>query len=310
MIGSYRGVYNEHLIFSSYEYIYCRILEEKNIKFKTQYQTFKLNNKQYTPDFFIFNDEGKIVDIIEIRGSRLNLQERIDDIENIYKNYKIQIKLITEIDLKLLCKEINLSYHQLKNEWRKSSLNILNNNIGHFNAMFGKKHSESTKSIISKKAKERMFNTLYKENIVNKLINFNRANNFYYAKLPRVERVEKQCLNCGKTFLITSYQNKTRKYCSNECSSKDLIKLASVKRFDKIKDRNEKVKKEIFNWSMNNKELIINIKFNSITPSLKNLLNILKTKYDIKDWRTITSILNTSNRKDFILKLQDYVKKN
>ena len=50
------------------------------------------------------------------------------------------------------------------------------------------------------------------------MIAFNRSNNFKYARQPRVERININCLLCGNEFVVTLNNPKGRKFCSEHCA--------------------------------------------------------------------------------------------
>ena len=310
MYGSYRGYYKNNIIHSSYEYIMCKILEYDNLDYKTQLNTYQLQNKKYTPDIFVYVN-GELNRIIEIRGQRLNLEERKSDIKEVFDIYKIKIDLITETDLKECCKERNISYYKLKMEWRLSKDTYLNCNKNNFNPMFNKQQSNSTKTLISEKAKERMKNKDYRDKIIFQLVDYNKKTNFSGARKLRVPRFEIKCLYCNKIFQVTNFQFKTRKYCSLECSSKHTIFLAREKRSNLVKAKHEEIRKVVLDWADKNKESVNNIKLNKISRDLKELLETINNKTKVIDWRTITlAAFNVKTRKEFINELKNYINKN
>lgn len=54
---------------SSYEYIYAKFLDRKNIKWNSEEKYFLLENgKKYLPDFFIY-ENGKLIYVVEIKSN-------------------------------------------------------------------------------------------------------------------------------------------------------------------------------------------------------------------------------------------------
>lgn len=77
-ISCYKGYYKGYLIKSSYEYIFCKILEKNNIVYKYEEKTYDLKDCSYTPDFFIYNDKNILTSIIEIKsGNKQKIEESI-----------------------------------------------------------------------------------------------------------------------------------------------------------------------------------------------------------------------------------------
>lgn len=109
---SIQGVYTkkdgtEIWLRSSWEYIYAKWLEKQNIQFSVEVKSFELSNKQrYTPDFFIYDSNGMLDHIVEIKGYRSRLYKTelfkneypeyklivITNISDYYENYKLEVQ--------------------------------------------------------------------------------------------------------------------------------------------------------------------------------------------------------------------------
>lgn len=77
---------------SSWEYIYAKWLDEKNIIWDVEVKIFKLNeNTSYKPDFFIYNKDNEIIQIVEIKGFWKDKVYKYDE-----------LKLLLNIDLVLI----------------------------------------------------------------------------------------------------------------------------------------------------------------------------------------------------------------
>lgn len=72
-----RGVqgyyYNEYLkkyvwLRSSWEYVFAKWLNKNNIKWDVEVKSFKVADKLYRPDFFIYDDNKELIKIVEIKG--------------------------------------------------------------------------------------------------------------------------------------------------------------------------------------------------------------------------------------------------
>lgn len=309
MRGGYKGYYKGMALDSSYEYIMCKILESKNINFKVHEIRYQLIGRQYTPDFFIYNDEGELIEIIEIRGKRLNIEERIVDTNELREMLKIEVTLITEEDLKVMCEEVDLSYHDLKTTWRESSDTKLGSSKGEFNAMYGLKQSDKTKSIIGELASKRMMDEDYKANITGKLVAFNRANGFYYAKLPRAKRVDVVCRVCGKIESVTEAVSKHYKVCSMECVWKEGagLKNGTVTIVENRINLHAEIKEFIISECIPHREHFKTMKLNRITTDtiFNSILNEVYNRFGIKDLRTISfAMCGEHGRKNMILYLR------
>lgn len=232
------------------------------------------------------------------------MQERIDDTNKLKEILDVKITLLTELDLKILCKNNGLNYNTLKIEWRSSENTYFNKSKGEYNAMYGKHHSEKTKKILSEKGKERMKDIDYRNKITRNLIKYCQATNYADAKKPRSKRIAKICPMCKNSFITTEASPK--RYCCYDCYSKsdENIKLLENNTLNNINKRNKLnsiIKKFICNWAKQNRQVIQNTKYNNISTSLIDLQTLIEEKFNIKDWRVISKIAcNSKSRKDFL----------
>lgn len=69
----------------------------------------------------------------------------------------------------------------------------------------------------------------------------------------------------------------------------------------------EIIKNFILNWVKDNKDLILNCKYNKISTTLQPLYELIEKEFNILDKRTISNIFDTDSRKEFLLYLKEYV---
>lgn len=305
MKSGYKGYYNGMVLDSSYEYIYCKILESNNIKYNVHEKNYQLEGRQYIPDFFLYNQNEELYEIVEIRGHRLNLEDRIIDALELEVLIGIPVKVITELDLKVLCRESSLSYNKLKTEWRESPNTHLNNNSGEFNAMYGRKQSDEQKRKSSEKGKLRFSENpeKYHELCTSKLIAYNREHNFEQAKQPRSKRVEMICEECGKSKIVTEAYAERHRYCSIECGAKYGLRLATNKNIDNKIEKDNIINNIVLDYSKLNRSDILEIKLNKIQTSeiINTLIQLIKDKTGVFDMRTIsTAVCGKPSRKEFV----------
>lgn len=307
---SYSGEYNGHYLRSSYEYIFANILEKQNIKYDVETITYELEDYRYTPDFFIYNENNELVEVVEIRGHRLNIEERIKDTKLLQEllGENVKVSLITEVDLKKICKEIGLKYNTLKNEWRTNPENTINDYNGWKNPMFNKVQKESTKKLISLKAKERCNSSPdYGYNLAKTMIEYNRSVNFDFLRCEKSKRVTINCLNCGKPITITEARAKRQKYCTSKCGTIHTSKMMKDIPHPNRIERDEKLKSFVLDWCGHNKEIVLNTKMNSISSTLSDLYEGIKNEFNVIDHRTITQAFGTKSRKEFLKILKAHV---
>lgn len=309
-LKSYSGEYNSHYLRSSYEYIFCKILESKNIKYDVEAITYEIDNYRYTPDFFIYNEYSELVEIVEIRGHRLDIEERIKDTALLQEQLgeAVKVSLVTEIDLKRICKEIGLNYEKLKTEWRTNPNNSVGDWSGWRNPMFNKSQKESTKKLISLKAKERCKKSPeYGYNLAKKMIDYNRSVDFDFLRGERAERIVVHCLNCGKPIQITEARANRQRYCTQRCGVIHTSKMKIGSAYQSRIERDEELKTFILNWCEDNVETVSNTPFNGISSGLAGMYKEIADKFHIVDHRTITQAFETKSRKEFLKILKAHI---
>lgn len=122
--------------------------------------------------------------------------------------------------------------------------------------------------------------------------------------------VDFECPYCHKIIKLKPWEARQRKYCSQECSQKarheetlkniQLATKVNIENYSKVREeRLEKIKE----WLKDNKQLVLNCKLNKLT-----FLNDLADFVGVKDTRTLGKVLNTSGKKDIIVKLKELIK--
>lgn len=100
------------------------------------------------------------------------------------------------------------------------------------------------------------------------------------------------CPVCNKTFYYDRYIAKRKKFCSLKCATNSGswekgVKLSAEKNHKANIQRKQLVQKDIINWALNNQDLVLSCPYNKISTTLGNLNDLIKDKYNIKDWRSI-----------------------
>lgn len=302
MVRGYSGFYNNIYLRSSLEFAFAYYLDYKNIKWKYEEFTYKLKDRQYKPDFFIYDNNDNLIEIIEIKGKE-NKIDGLKKIQEFNQIYNIPIKLIEYKDLlEIYKKEMPIRLHKAKKifiEEYNSKL-IDQNMLGKLNPMYGLKQSEKTKKIIGDKCKIRFQDDEYKEKFKESL-----KKRTYKSGYQKSRREERLCLKCGKSFIVTV--NSKRKYCSKKCAGKVCIQKAIEKNELDYINNKEIIKNFILNWVKDNKDLILNCKYNKISTTLQPLYELIEKEFNILDKRTISNIFDTDSRKEFLLYLKEYV---
>ncbi|WCK57106.1 hypothetical protein PP175_28365 (plasmid) [Aneurinibacillus sp. Ricciae_BoGa-3] len=307
MVRGYSGYYNGIYLRSSLEFAYALYLDYHNIKWKYEIKIFELEHFRYKPDFFIFDINGNLTKIVEVKGEgnwKLG-REKLKEFKN---EYQIEIEFLGYKEIvQLYQKEMPFRYNKAKQMWIKEYHAILNwqDIYGQKNPMYGIHHKESTKKIISDKAKKRFQNPSYKQEITQKLIEFNRKNNFASVRGKKVEQAIGKCEYCGSEFKYERYKN--RRFCSLDCAHKFNSPIGANKTKQNSKETLEIIKKFVYEWSFKNKKLIIETPLNKISGTLAPLFSEIETKFGIKDKRTISKAIfgKDKGRKELLIHLKN-----
>jgi predicted nuclease of restriction endonuclease-like RecB superfamily len=108
---------------SSYEFIYASWLDDNNLIWDIEYKSFRLiDNSLYKPDFFIFDIDDNLKEIVEIKGFWKNRSYKFDLLKKQLENDGIECKMISDNDILYYTKD------QLKNItkiWKSTRLREL-----------------------------------------------------------------------------------------------------------------------------------------------------------------------------------------
>lgn len=307
MVRGYSGYYNGVYLRSSLEFAYALYLDNKKINWKYECEVFELEHFRYKPDFFIFDDNNNLIKIVEVKGEG-NWKLGKEKVKEFKEKYQIEIDFLGYKEIvSLYQNEMPIRYNRAKNIWINEYKAILNwqDIHGKKNPMYGVQHKESTKKIISEKAKKRFENPDYKKFTTNKLIEYNRNNNFACARGRKVEQAIGKCEYCDVEYRYERYKN--RRFCSLDCACKHNSLLGAEKTKQNSKDNLDSLKSFIYEWSFNNKDLILNSPLNKISTTLSPLFYEIELEFGIKDKRTISKAIfgKDKGRKEFLIHLKN-----
>ena len=116
--GYYKKKSGEYVwLRSTYEYIYAKWLDDRNIDWRIEVQSFKLSSgENYRPDFFIYQN-GDLESIVEIKSNYYN--EETTYKYNMFKEEypHVNSSIIFNIDI-----FTKLGYHKEIKEWKAKRL--------------------------------------------------------------------------------------------------------------------------------------------------------------------------------------------
>lgn len=307
MNRGYAGYYSGFYLRSSYEYAYAKFLDHMGVKWKYETEIYKLGSSTYKPDFFIYNENNKLIKIVEIKSRQKTALSSAKILLNkISQLIDVECQLLSYSDLlNIYKKHMPCSLNYTIQEWINSPETTINKTLkGKLNPHFSLKHTPATKKLIgehTKKlwetnspSKERMIEGLRKSGLTQK----------GKIKVPRVNRL---CVVCGNEFkcLITS----KRKNCKQKCAARINIQRAT----EQYVYNRERVKCEIklfvIQWAKENKELVINTPFNKIKTNLAPLLHHIQLNFGVKDFRVISASIfgEDKGRKKFLEFMKDTI---
>lgn len=295
--GGYCGFHNENYLRSSYEYVYCKILEKLDIDYTIEEQIYDLKDRNYIPDFHLYDKGGKLIKVVEIKSSKPEELEKAEKAKSSMKElFNIDCEIFQYSDLIKKCNDLNLNFNELSNYWKENSegRNIMS---GKLNPMYGKKHSEETLSKISKSSLERWEDDEFRKELSDKRKEYfknpenrKKASDLKkeYYKNKRAElQIEEtkiiECNNCGKKIEVR-YNDRKEKYCSRECSIVNATKIAN----DKVRENNKKfhdsIRLELYELFLNKDKTDIN--------------DLLKSKKRNLIYKDVKKVLLNNNLKD------------
>lgn len=284
MNRGYADFYKGHYLRSSYEYAYAKYLDYHSILWSYEDQTFDLEYKLYKPDFFFYDQTGRLEKLVEIKSRNKEAKENaIKSLQKIEEKYGVNWELISYEELLEIYKSLPFSLTSTITEWKMSDNTTINKAaFGELNGHYNLKHSIETKKTIgdhTKKlwasdspSKQKMLEGLKKSGMKKGFI-----------KTPREIR---QCNVCNTEFkaLVTS----TQKFCSQSCSGKDAIRIATEVYVEKRRLIHNDIKMYVIHWSIKNRHLVIKTQLNKIKTAISPLINDIYNKFGVKDFRVIS----------------------
>lgn len=238
---------------SKNEYIYLIYFDKVlplNWKIKSEERIYHYKDYSYKPDFFIYNDENKLIKIYEIKDNKKSIGKKYKIFEEFFEKNKIEFEIVHNSNLIL---KQNPEIKSLFTKWKNKYAIIPKDMSGENNPMYGVKQSKKTKRLISEKAKKR-WDEKYSDEIKQKIIN-----SLDQTSSPeRMEAHREMCKEreAKKRNIAISNYNKNKKKCSicncnlefelrhrKTCSEECNIKLSNINRaqtrLKKQKDNND-----------------------------------------------------------------------
>lgn len=112
-ISTYTG--RKHWLRSTYEYIFAKWLDKQKVDYDVEVQDFRLpTGEMYRPDFFLYDEDGKLAMIVEVKGYWLN---RVHKPKELSEMLGVRVAIVTDI-----LSYTDKSYDREKREWKQRRL--------------------------------------------------------------------------------------------------------------------------------------------------------------------------------------------
>jgi hypothetical protein len=285
MNRGYADFYKGFYLRSSYEYAYALYLDYHKISWSYETKTYDIGYKIYKPDFFIYDKNGSLLKIVEIKSRNINAKVSARKaLEKIETLFEIECELLSYEELLGIYKELPISLNSVLTHWIKSESTTINKSFsGKLNAHFNLKHTLDAKKKIGEHTR-RLWNT--DDDVKRKMLEGLRKSGLSQKGKIKTPRVTRQCLNCHSEFevLVTSSQ----KFCGKVCAGKNAIEIATREYVNKRKFIHEEIKQFVINWSIIHSDVVSSTPFNKISTTINDMTTEIERLYGIKDLRVIS----------------------
>ncbi len=101
---------------SCLEYIYAKWLDSEGLLWDTEVRTLKGNNETYRPDFFIYDRNGTLIRLVEIKGNYFdNVNKRSEKAKRICESHSVSLEIIKDITPYI---KNGSNYHKELKQWK------------------------------------------------------------------------------------------------------------------------------------------------------------------------------------------------
>jgi hypothetical protein len=267
---------------SKKEYIYALYLDKNGQHFLLEKSIFVINEINYKPDFFIYNEDyTKLLKIVEVKQCRKDAEPYWK-----FKDYFASIGIEYEIEYGIEKIKRKWATKSELNKWDKQYLKNYPkfNMSGKLNPMYGMKHSASTKKKIGQQTRKYMQDENVKSKHSASLKAFWKSDKATalkqkYATLRTKEATHKnpvvvsKCVFCGKEFekKLNDKSGKKRYYDKQTCSASCVQKYNwQIGKMAYHGDARKTYKTRILKYLRLTTETITTYNFEDIVAKLKN----------------------------------------
>lgn len=124
------------------------------------------------------------------------------------------------------------------------------------------------------------------------------------------------CPYCGAEMLLPKNVASSKSACSKECKqqhggfadvAKHASQIASVVNSQRAANKRAETRYFIVDWCNNNKQDVLNCKYNAVDRGLSRLIKAVNDEYGIKDLRSIAACFGLRYKKELLAELKNIV---
>lgn len=308
MNRGYAGFFMGFYLRSSYEYAYATYLEYHKVNWSYETKSYDIGYKTYKPDFFILDEKGSLLRIVEIKSRNIEAKKKaIQALDKIKTLYGIDTELISYEELLEIYRTMPCSLNSVLKEWIESKDTTINkSSSGSLNGHYNLKHTPEAKKKIGEHTR-RLWNSNSEAKA--KMLEGLRNSGLTQKGKIKTPRVRRNCLICQHEFETLVSSNK--KFCSRVCAGKNAIEYATFEYVNKRKAVHEEIKEFILQWSICHSEIVLGTPLNKISTTIAEMTNEIEKLYGVKDLRVISKAVfgKDQGRKDLLLFMKKCVMK-
>lgn len=300
MNRGYAGFYKGFFLRSSYEYAYALYLDYHKICWSYETKSCDIGYKTYKPDFFIFDESGSLLKIVEIKSRDIDAKKNARQaLEKIKTLFRIECELVSYEELLEIYKMMPFSLNSVLTQWINSENTTINKSLsGKLNGHYNLKHTPNAKKKIGEHTR-RLWNT--NNDVKRRMVEGLRKSGLTQKGKIKTPRVRRQCLICNFEFevLVTSNQ----KFCSKVCAGKNAIEFATREYVNKRRGIHEEIKQFVIKWSIIHSDIVLSTPFNKVSTTIDDMTTEIERLYGVKDLRVISKAVfgKDQGRKELLL---------
>jgi hypothetical protein len=152
---------------SKQEFIVANWLDILNITFSTESMVYDINGIKYKPDFFVYDKNNNLEEIIETKYSKKEAIEYEEKFSRFFEMLGIKYVVFYNKHTNNLIKKFSLQ--EKIDKWIDENVDIIHDMRGSKNPHFGCKHSEKSLNLIGVTSKEKWKDETFRKYCISKI---------------------------------------------------------------------------------------------------------------------------------------------